>query len=124
MDATNIASFSEKATLFIVANKQSILYSRRMKLFLEQAIASAGSQVALARQIGASQQMVSQWLTQRNGRVSPVYCRRIEEATGVSRYDLRPDIFGPPPAANRTKPVRARKSATTPRLKTTVPHGG
>ncbi|MBK1717289.1 transcriptional regulator [Thiocystis violacea] len=65
-----------------------------MKAFLEQAIAIAGSQAALARQIGASQQMVSQWLTRRNGRVSPVYCRLIEDATGVSRYDLRPDIFG------------------------------
>jgi DNA-binding transcriptional regulator YdaS (Cro superfamily) len=35
-------------------------------------------------------QAVSQWK-----RVPPAWCIPLEAATGVSRHELRPDIFGP-----------------------------
>lgn len=38
-------------------------------------------------------QAVSQWK-----RVPPAWCIALEEKTGVSRHELRPDIFGPVPA--------------------------
>jgi DNA-binding transcriptional regulator YdaS (Cro superfamily) len=57
----------------------------------------AGSQSAFARAVGTSPQMVSYWLT--NSRPLPAeFVLKAEEAFGVSRHDLRPDIFGPAPA--------------------------
>ena len=41
---------------------------------------------------GISPQAVSQWK-----RVPPAWCIQLEEKTGVSRHELRPDIFGPSP---------------------------
>lgn len=41
-----------------------------------------------------SPQAVSQWK-----RVPPAWCIPLEAATGVSRHDMRPDIFGPSPAS-------------------------
>jgi len=64
---------------------------------LQQAIKAAGSQEALAKQIGASQQQVSYWLKSPNG-VSGPFVLAIEAHTGVSRHVLRPDIYGPAPA--------------------------
>lgn len=65
---------------------------------LEIAIHRAGSQTALARLIGAKQQNVWDWVNKNNNKASPSYVLAIEDATGVSRHDLRPDIFGPHPA--------------------------
>ena len=53
--------------------------------------------MALGKQIGVSQQRVWAWLNKLDGKVSPEFCLPIEEATGVSRHDLRPDVFGPTP---------------------------
>ena len=57
----------------------------------------AGGQSALARRIGKTQSHVAQWL--RRGRVGPTACIPIETAVGgqVTRYELRPDVFGKPP---------------------------
>lgn len=68
-----------------------------MVLPIEQAVAILGSQALLARSIGVSAPCVYQWV---NGK-RPVPARRclaIEKATKgkVSRYDLRPDIYGEP----------------------------
>lgn len=56
-----------------------------------------GGQAALARELKITPQAVNQWVTGRR----PVPARlalRIEELTGVTRHDLRPDIFGDAPA--------------------------
>ena len=69
---------------------------------LQDAIEHAGGQVALARILGVKQSTVWTWLVRGNGKAAPEHCRGIEAATGISRYDLRPDVFGPNPteAAN------------------------
>lgn len=56
-----------------------------------------GGQAALARALDVTPQAVSQWV---NGKrpVPPRLAIRIEELTGVSRHELRPDVFGAPPA--------------------------
>ena len=62
------------------------------------AVAAAGSQTELARQLECSQVFVHQM--QHGLRKVPArLCLPIERATGgaVTRYDLRPDIFGEAP---------------------------
>lgn len=58
---------------------------------LRRAVARAGSQTALARLLGVTQQAVSQWLVQ--GRPPASHVLPIERATGVSRHELRPDLY-------------------------------
>ncbi len=62
------------------------------------AVAAVGSQTELAHRIGCSQVFVHQMLRGRRA-VSARLCLPIERATGgaVTRYDLRPDIFGEAP---------------------------
>src|SRR5436305_482619 len=55
---------------------------------LDQAIRAAGGVGALARKIGISQPSVSNWSHVPAERVVPV-----EEATGISRQILRPDLY-------------------------------
>lgn len=55
---------------------------------LERAIAIAGSSKTLAGWIGVTPQALSQWKQVPGGRVLAV-----ERCTGVTRYDLRPDIY-------------------------------
>lgn len=57
---------------------------------LERAIAEAGSGVALAKIAGVTPMAVSYWKV----RGIPAHqVLRIESATGVSRCDLRPDLY-------------------------------
>lgn len=59
---------------------------------LSRAISQAGSQSALARKIGISQPAIANWV--KAGRVlSADHVIKVEEATGVSRFDLRPDLY-------------------------------
>lgn len=60
----------------------------------KQAIQHAGGVGALASALGTKHYNVSKW--SRN-RVPAKYVLRVEELTGISRHDLRPDIFGPQP---------------------------
>jgi len=62
---------------------------------LNKSIKFAGSSKALAQMLGVTAQAISQW-----HRVPPARVMEIERLTGVSRYDLRPDIFGPAPSAS------------------------
>lgn len=58
------------------------------------AISEAGGASKLARALGITRQAVEQW----KGRgVPPEHVLAIEKITGVSRYALRPDIYGAPP---------------------------
>lgn len=65
---------------------------------LQRALAISGGQVALAKKIGAKQQHISWWLN-KSKRVPAERVLAIEQATGISRYELRPDVFGPAPDA-------------------------
>jgi DNA-binding transcriptional regulator YdaS (Cro superfamily) len=60
---------------------------------LHRAIEKAGSQKRLAEMIGASQSHVWYWLERSKKGVPAEYCVAIEKATGVSRGELRPDLF-------------------------------
>ncbi|MEO7467377.1 MAG: YdaS family helix-turn-helix protein [Sphingobium limneticum] len=69
---------------------------------LALAIRAAGSQSAFGRLIGKRQSVVFGWL--RDTRPLPAeHVLAIEEATGISRHDLRPDIYprDAAPAADR-----------------------
>ena len=65
---------------------------------INAAIKAAGGQKALADAIGVHPSLISQW---RSGHrpISAERCRAIESATGVTRYALRGDVFGPAPEA-------------------------
>ena len=57
------------------------------------AIEKAGSVAALAALAGVRQQAISQW----RRRIPAERVLLIEGLTGISRHQLRPDVFGPPP---------------------------
>lgn len=63
---------------------------------LDRAVEAAGSQLALANTLGIRSPSISGWYDRKKVPVERVLA--IESATGVSRHDLRPDVFGPAPA--------------------------
>lgn len=72
-----------------------------MKEAFELAIKKAGGQSALARKLSSPAKKVSQqrlwhWL-QVKGVCPAELVLQIEAITGVSRYSLRPDVFGDEP---------------------------
>lgn len=72
------------------------------KAALERAIEHAGGQTALAKKLGVKQANVWTWLNRVKGETPPAeFCLGIEVATAgaVSRYELRPDVFGAREAA-------------------------
>jgi DNA-binding transcriptional regulator YdaS (Cro superfamily) len=60
---------------------------------LIRAIELAGSQSALARQIGAKQSTVWYWLFLSTRGVPPEAAVKIEKAVGIPRQELRPDLW-------------------------------
>jgi DNA-binding transcriptional regulator YdaS (Cro superfamily) len=66
---------------------------------IQQAVEIVGGQSELARRIGGSVRQPHVWKWLRRGFPPGEYCRSIEAATDgrVSRYILRPDIYGEPP---------------------------
>jgi DNA-binding transcriptional regulator YdaS (Cro superfamily) len=63
---------------------------------LARACEAVGGQAALGRKIGRKQSTIWNWL--KNG-IPADQCPAIEQATdgAVTRYDLRPDVFGEAP---------------------------
>lgn len=62
---------------------------------IEKAVSLAGSQSELARRVGVRQGYIWKWL--RAGKPPAERVLAIEKATGISRHELRPDIFGAAP---------------------------
>lgn len=62
---------------------------------MDTAVAKMGSTSALARALGISHTAVRKWRVL--GRLPAERVLAVEQATGVSRYELRPDIYGPAP---------------------------
>jgi DNA-binding transcriptional regulator YdaS (Cro superfamily) len=60
---------------------------------LQRAVTLAGSQTELARRIGVQQAHVWNWLNRSKGKVPGEHVIPIEKATGVSRHELRPDLY-------------------------------
>lgn len=58
---------------------------------LIKACSNVGGQTALAKRIGKTQGHISKWIER--GRVPAECVLSIEAATGVSRHDLRPDLY-------------------------------
>lgn len=59
---------------------------------LERAVREAGGVVALSKALGITHNAIYSWK-----RIPPGRVLDIERVTGISRHDLRPDIFGPSP---------------------------
>jgi DNA-binding transcriptional regulator YdaS (Cro superfamily) len=55
---------------------------------LERAVKAAGGQAKFARLIGVTAQAVSQW-----DEVPPLRVLAVERVSGVSRHELRPDLY-------------------------------
>src|SRR5215475_14803299 len=73
---------------------------------LDRAIDAAGGVAELARKIGISQPSVSNW-----SKVPAQRVIAVEAATGVSRNDLRPDLYGEPPLSETSvDPVDAARA--------------
>jgi DNA-binding transcriptional regulator YdaS (Cro superfamily) len=66
---------------------------------LKRAIEVAGGPTALAGLLGKHQSLVSQWKHRKQ--VPAAWVLLIEKHTGVSRYELRPDVFGTPVPGRR-----------------------
>lgn len=64
---------------------------------IDTAVAKAGNASTLARSLGISHTAVRKW--QLMGRPPAERVLDIERVTGISRYELRPDVFGPAPDA-------------------------
>lgn len=60
---------------------------------LKKACDLAGGQKPLADRIGTTQSQVWYWLTRSKRGVAPEFVLPIERETGVSRHDLRPDLY-------------------------------
>ena len=58
---------------------------------IEKACKAAGSQSALARLLDLSPQAVQHWCA--TGRVPAERVIEVERASGVSRHELRPDLY-------------------------------
>ena len=55
---------------------------------LRRAIERAGGLTAIADRLGISKQAISQW-----DEVPPLRVLAVEQASGVSRHELRPDLY-------------------------------
>ena len=72
---------------------------------LDRAIDAAGGIAQLARKIGIAQPSVSNW-----NRVPAQRVIAVEAATGVSRKQLRPDLYGEPAVEGAVDPVDAARA--------------
>ncbi|MBI0530382.1 MAG: helix-turn-helix domain-containing protein [Sphingomonas sp.] len=80
---------------------------------LAAAVSKIGSQSGFARVCSVSQAAVWKWL-ERGKQLPAEHVLRVEQATGVSRHLLRPDIYPAPVAAASSPYGEATVEAGTP----------
>lgn len=68
---------------------------------VEEAVRVAGNLRNVAAHLGVTSQAISQWV--RYQKVPPKRVLGLEALSGVSRHDLRPDIYGPAPSERRSR---------------------
>ena len=66
-----------------------------------------GNQSELARICGVKQPTVWGWLNKGRGVLPAEYVLKVEEATGIARHELRPDIYPPPKSQAEAAQVAA-----------------
>ncbi|WDS36210.1 YdaS family helix-turn-helix protein [Pseudoxanthomonas sp.] len=71
---------------------------------IKRAIESVGNASELARRLGVVPMTITQW--KRRKQIPAERCLEVEAITGISRHDLRPDVFGPAPA-KKPKPAQS-----------------
>lgn len=73
-----------------------MLYKAHMNTQFKKAIDKVGGQSAMAEKLGVDQGHVWNWLNRNKSGVPAEYCVAVETASDkeVTRYDLRPDVFG------------------------------
>ena len=76
-----------------------------MNKITAKAVECAGGTIALGKALGITRQAVEQWHV-----VPPERVLAVEKLSGVSRYDLRPDIYGVDPSRARPR-LRAERPA-------------
>lgn len=76
----------------------------RLETSAAAAVRAAGGQAALARKLGISQSTVSTWL-RRGNELPAKFVIPVEQAYGVSRHELRPDLYPPEERASATQPA-------------------
>jgi DNA-binding transcriptional regulator YdaS (Cro superfamily) len=82
-----------KSLLRFAASFASVL---RMNKITAKAIDQAGGTIAVGKALGITRQAVEQWKV-----VPPERVLSVERISGISRYELRPDIYGPAPKQAR-----------------------
>lgn len=75
---------------------------------IDRVIAHLGSQQALADALGIRSPSISEWRARGARGIPAERCLPIERATGgaVTRYELRPDVFGPAPVPQAGEAAR------------------
>lgn len=63
-----------------------------MNQITKTAIQKAGGPAAVSRECNLSRQAVAKW-----DEIPPKHVLAIERLSGISRHELRPDIYGPKP---------------------------
>lgn len=71
---------------------------------VDSAATAVGSLAALGVRLGCTSQAISQW--KRFGKVPAKRVLGLEFLSGVSRHDLRPDIYGPAPRKRQGEKTR------------------
>ena len=68
-----------------------------MQRAVDEAVRQSGSYSRLAQRLGISRQALQQWAS-----IPVRHVLLMERLSGVSRYELRPDVYGPPPGRAQT----------------------
>lgn len=87
-----------------------------MRKAVQEAVRKEGSLQRVAQKLGITRQAIQLWDTKKaQHRVPPKHVLAMEAMSGVSRYELRPDIYGrSAPAPRRGRPkhrAQARAAA-------------